>query len=114
MSALARVLHEIRADVAAARDRDPAAQGVSTLEILASWAGVQALLTHRVAHALLVVLHEHLARERDLVDDLAELALDHLREDLWRLFLLRGLREDDFPNGKREILVPTEADILDR
>jgi serine O-acetyltransferase len=47
-----RVMREIRADVAAARDRDPAAQGVSTLEILASWAGVQALLAHRLAHAL--------------------------------------------------------------
>jgi serine O-acetyltransferase len=47
-----RVMQEIRADVAAARDRDPAAQGVSTLEILTSWAGVQALLAHRVAHAL--------------------------------------------------------------
>src|SRR4029077_20702181 len=53
MNALARVLQEIRADVAAARDRDPAAQGVSTFEILSSWAGVQALLAHRVAHALL-------------------------------------------------------------
>jgi len=52
MSALARVLQEIKADVAAARDRDPAAQGVSTIEILVSWAGVQALLAHRVAHAL--------------------------------------------------------------
>lgn len=47
------VLWEIKADVAAARDRDPAAQGVSSLEILLSWAGVQALLAHRVAHALL-------------------------------------------------------------
>src|SRR3954453_2906293 len=52
MSALGRVLHEIKADVAAARDRDPAAQGVSTIEILVSWAGVQALLAHRVAHAM--------------------------------------------------------------
>jgi serine O-acetyltransferase len=46
------LLNEIRADVAAARERDPAAQGVSTFEILTSWAGVQALLAHRVAHAL--------------------------------------------------------------
>jgi len=52
MSAPGRVIDEVRADVAAARDRDPAAQGVSTLEILTSWAGVQALLAHRVAHAL--------------------------------------------------------------
>jgi serine O-acetyltransferase len=48
-----RILCEVRADVAAARDRDPAAQGVSTFEILTGWAGVQALLAHRVAHALL-------------------------------------------------------------
>jgi serine O-acetyltransferase len=46
-------LAEIRADVAAARDRDPAAQNVSTFEILAGWAGVQALLAHRLAHRLL-------------------------------------------------------------
>ena len=46
------MLREVRADVAAARERDPAAQGVSTFEILSSWAGVQALLAHRVAHAL--------------------------------------------------------------
>lgn len=49
---LARILGEIRDDVAAARTRDPAAQGVSSFEILTSWAGVQALLAHRVAHAL--------------------------------------------------------------
>jgi serine O-acetyltransferase len=47
------VVSEVRADVSAARDRDPAAQGVSTFEILSSWAGVQALLAHRGAHALL-------------------------------------------------------------
>jgi serine O-acetyltransferase len=47
-----RLIHEIKADVSAARARDPAAQGVSTLEILTSWAGVQALLAHRFAHAL--------------------------------------------------------------
>jgi len=52
MSALTRVIDEVRADVAAARDRDPAAQGVSTFEILTSWAGVQALLAHRVAYAM--------------------------------------------------------------
>jgi serine O-acetyltransferase len=52
MSRWKRVVSEVRADVSAARDRDPAAQGVSTLEILTSWAGVQALLAHRLAHAL--------------------------------------------------------------
>ncbi|HET7573695.1 MAG TPA: serine O-acetyltransferase, partial [Solirubrobacterales bacterium] len=53
MSRWKRVISEIRSDVAAARQRDPAAQGVSTFEILTSWAGVQALLAHRAAHALL-------------------------------------------------------------
>ncbi len=53
MSRWKKVVFEVRADVAAARDRDPAAQGVSTFEILSSWAGVQALLTHRAAHALM-------------------------------------------------------------
>jgi serine O-acetyltransferase len=38
--------------VASARERDPAARGIGTLEILTGWAGVQALLAHRVAHAL--------------------------------------------------------------
>ena len=52
MNAWKRVIHEVKADVSAARDRDPAAQNVSTLEILTSWAGVQALLAHRAAHAL--------------------------------------------------------------
>jgi serine O-acetyltransferase len=52
MSRWKRVVAEVRADVSAARDRDPAARGVSTFEILTSWAGVQALLAHRVAHAL--------------------------------------------------------------
>jgi serine O-acetyltransferase len=49
---LRRVVREIGCDVASARDRDPAARGVGTVEILSSWAGVQALLAHRVSHAL--------------------------------------------------------------
>ena len=52
LGTLRRVAHEIRADVASARDRDPAARGVGTAEILMNWAGVQAILAHRVAHAL--------------------------------------------------------------
>ena len=46
------VASEVRRDVAAARERDPAARGVSTTEILLVWPGVQALLMHRVAHAV--------------------------------------------------------------
>ena len=52
LSTLRRVLKEVSADVTSARERDPAARGIGTLEILTGWAGVQALLAHRVAHAL--------------------------------------------------------------
>ncbi len=48
----ARLAKELRRDVAAARDRDPAASGVSPFEIVATWPGIQALVSHRVAHAL--------------------------------------------------------------
>jgi serine O-acetyltransferase len=48
----ARVAKELRRDIAAVRDRDPAARGVSLVEIVATWSGIQALLAHRVAHAL--------------------------------------------------------------
>jgi serine O-acetyltransferase len=49
---IARTAAEIRRDVAAAHSRDPAARGVGSVEILATWPGVHALLAHRVAHAL--------------------------------------------------------------
>ncbi len=52
LGTLQRVVREVREDVAATRDRDPAARGASTVEILTSWVGVQAILAHRVAHAL--------------------------------------------------------------
>lgn len=48
----ARVAGELRAAIGAARDRDPAARGVTSFEILLSWPGVQALLLHRLAHGL--------------------------------------------------------------
>jgi serine O-acetyltransferase len=48
----ARVARELRRDIVAARDRDPAARGVGQAEILATWPGIHALLAHRVAHAL--------------------------------------------------------------
>ncbi len=43
---------EVRRDILAARDRDPAARGVGPAEILATWPGIHALLAYRVAHAL--------------------------------------------------------------
>jgi serine O-acetyltransferase len=49
---LVRTAAEIRRDVAAAKSRDPAARGVRSVEILAAWPGVHALLAHRVAHTL--------------------------------------------------------------
>jgi serine O-acetyltransferase len=52
LDTLARIAGEVRRDVAAARDRDPAARGVGPAEILAAWPGVHAVLVHRVAHAL--------------------------------------------------------------
>src|ERR687884_2326288 len=52
LGTLARVAREIRNDIAAARERDPAARGVSSFEILLNWPGVHALLAHRVSHAL--------------------------------------------------------------
>jgi serine O-acetyltransferase len=52
LGTLARVAQELRADLTAAQDRDPAARGIGRVEILATYAGVHALLTHRVAHAL--------------------------------------------------------------
>ena len=52
LSTIRRVAGKLRRDVAAVRERDPAAEGVSTLEILTGWPGLHALLTHRVAHAL--------------------------------------------------------------
>jgi serine O-acetyltransferase len=52
LGTLRRVARELRLDIAAAHERDPAARGVSSLEILLEWPGVQAVLAHRVAHAL--------------------------------------------------------------
>jgi serine O-acetyltransferase len=52
LGTLRRVVREVSCDVTSARDRDPAARGVGAFEILTGWAGVQALLAHRVAHAL--------------------------------------------------------------
>jgi serine O-acetyltransferase len=52
LGTLARVTRELRQDLTAAQERDPAARGIGRLEILLTYGGVQALLAHRVAHAL--------------------------------------------------------------
>ena len=49
---LTRVTGEVRRDISSARERDPSAMGVGTAEMLVTWPGIQALLAHRVAHAL--------------------------------------------------------------
>jgi serine O-acetyltransferase len=50
--AIRRATGEVRRDIRAARERDPAARGVGPVEMLATWPGIQALLAHRVAHSL--------------------------------------------------------------
>jgi serine O-acetyltransferase len=52
LGTLTRVVRELREDLTAAQDRDPAARSLGRVEILLTYGGVQALLTHRVAHAL--------------------------------------------------------------
>jgi serine O-acetyltransferase len=52
LSTVRRVGAELRCDLAAVRERDPAATGVATPELLANWPGLHAVLAHRVAHAL--------------------------------------------------------------
>lgn len=47
-----RVSAEVRRDLRAARERDPATRHVSSFLILLAWPGVHALLLYRVAHAL--------------------------------------------------------------
>jgi serine O-acetyltransferase len=53
LQTFAGVAREVRRDVCAARDRDPAARAASTAEILLTWPGIHALLAYRIAHALL-------------------------------------------------------------
>jgi serine O-acetyltransferase len=52
LGTFARVARELREDLTAAQERDPAARGVGRAEILLTYGGVQALLSHRICHAL--------------------------------------------------------------
>jgi serine O-acetyltransferase len=54
LGTLARVARELREDLTAAAERDPAARSVGRTEMLLTYGGVQALLSHRVSHALYV------------------------------------------------------------
>jgi serine O-acetyltransferase len=51
LGTLARIARELRQDLTAAQERDPAARGLGRVEILLTYGGVQALLAHRIAHA---------------------------------------------------------------
>jgi serine O-acetyltransferase len=52
LDTFAQVAREVREDLAAAQARDPAARSVGRVEMLLTYGGVQALLSHRVSHAL--------------------------------------------------------------
>ncbi len=52
LDTFARVAREVREDLAAALERDPAARSVGRAEMLLTYGGVQALLSHRISHAL--------------------------------------------------------------
>src|SRR3989442_1588630 len=52
LGTLTRVARELRQDLTAAQERDPAAREIGRAEILLTYGGVQALLMHRVAHAI--------------------------------------------------------------
>ena len=47
-----RVARELREDLTAAQERDPAARNVGRTEILLTYGGVQAVLVHRISHAM--------------------------------------------------------------
>lgn len=49
---LAAAAREVRRDLAAVRDRDPAARDAGTVELLVTFQGLHAVLAHRAAHAL--------------------------------------------------------------
>ena len=52
LGTFARVAREVREDLTAAQERDPAARSVGRAEMLITYGGVQALLSHRISHAL--------------------------------------------------------------
>ncbi|HLL86755.1 MAG TPA: hypothetical protein VK387_05550, partial [Thermoleophilaceae bacterium] len=52
LGTVSRVARELRDDLGAARQRDPAARRLGSLEVLLTYPGVHALLAHRVAHGL--------------------------------------------------------------
>jgi serine O-acetyltransferase len=52
LGTLSRVARELRDDLGAAHQRDPAARRVGSVEVLLTYPGVHVLLAHRLAHGL--------------------------------------------------------------
>ena len=96
------VVSEVRRDVAAARQRDPAARAVSTPEILLVWPGVQALLVALAVRGVGSCWIGSTIFAADLVRD--ELALPEEWEPLGAIAI--GYPED--PQGPRDP-VPTDG-----
>jgi serine O-acetyltransferase len=62
LGTLSRVARELREDLGAARQRDPAARRVRSFEVLFTYPGVHALLAHRLAHGLFELKVAYLSR----------------------------------------------------
>src|SRR5512133_3124325 len=105
LGTLRRVLREVASDVATARERDPAARGAGTVEILSGWAGVQALLAHRVAHAL-----------QDAEVPLAPLAISYLSRAVTGVEIHPAARigDDFFIDHGSGVVIGETAQIGDR
>jgi serine O-acetyltransferase len=104
LGTIRRVVREVRSDVASARERDPAARGVSSVEILTSWGGVQALLAHRLAHAL-----------HDADVPLAPLALSYLARSVTGVEIHPGAKigEEFFIDHGSGVVIGETAEIGD-
>ena len=104
LGTLRTVVGEVAGDVATARERDPAARSASSVEILASWGGVQALLAHRVAHAL---------HEADV--PFAPLALSYLSRTVTGVEIHPGARigSDFFIDHGSGVVIGETAEIGD-
>src|SRR5512133_3996678 len=105
LGTLRRVLREVASDVATARERDPAARRAGTVEILSGWAGVQALLAHRVAHAL-----------QDAEVPLAPLAISYLSRAVTGVEIHPAARigDDFFIDHGSGVVIGETAQIGDR
>jgi serine O-acetyltransferase len=105
LGTLRNVVREVASDVATARERDPAARRAGTVEILSSWAGVQALLAHRVAH----LLHESEV-------PLAPLAISYLTRSVTGVEIHPAARigDDFFIDHGSGVVIGETAEIGDR